>query len=70
MTPADDRRPGDHRGLCARCTHARTVESSTGSAFTLCRLSASDQRFPRYPRLPVLTCAGFRADVAAGRTPS
>jgi hypothetical protein len=33
--------------------------------FFLCRLSATDPRFPKYPRLPVLRCDGFR-DVAAG----
>jgi hypothetical protein len=35
------------------------VHSSRGSTFYLCRLSLSDPRFPRYPPLPVLSCAGF-----------
>jgi hypothetical protein len=47
-------------GLCAACSNARTVESRRGSSFWLCELSRTDQRFPRYPRLPVLRCAGFR----------
>jgi hypothetical protein len=47
-------------GLCADCIHARTVESIRGSVFFLCELSRTDSRFPKYPRLPVLTCAGFK----------
>jgi hypothetical protein len=47
-------------GLCTTCVHAQAVESSRGSVFVLCRLSASDPRFPRYPRLPVVACAGYR----------
>jgi hypothetical protein len=45
-------------GLCLTCRHARIVESRT-SRFWLCRLSASDPRFPKYPRLPVLACDGY-----------
>ena len=47
-------------GLCASCAHAQVVRSSRGSEFSLCRLSLSDERFPRYPVLPVHACAGFR----------
>jgi len=46
-------------GLCAACIHARRVESVRGSVFLLCERSRDDPRFPRYPRLPVLACAGF-----------
>ena len=46
-------------GLCARCTHERIVETTRGSTFTLCELSSTDARFPKYPRLPVLACDGF-----------
>jgi hypothetical protein len=35
--------------------------SARGSTFWLCALSASDPRFPKYPRLPVLRCPGFVA---------
>ena len=48
------------RGLCADCTYAEAITSSKGSEFVLCRLSYSDPRFPRYPRLPVLACADTR----------
>jgi len=46
-------------GLCARCRHARVVVSRRGSRFVLCELSRTDTRFPRYPSLPVISCAGF-----------
>ena len=48
-------------GLCAACAHVQIITSSRGSTFYLCRLAAVDPRFPRYPRLPVLKCEGFRA---------
>jgi len=47
-------------GLCARCAHQRVVPTTRGSAFSLCeRARTEPERFPRYPRLPVLACAGF-----------
>lgn len=48
-------------GLCTDCAHRRVVRSRRGSSFLLCGLSRTDPRFPRYPRLPVLACDGFRA---------
>ncbi len=53
---SDDARPG----LCADCTHARVVRSDRGSIFYLCRLALQDPHFPKYPRLPVLDCAGYQ----------
>jgi hypothetical protein len=47
-------------GLCATCLHARWIESPHGSVFYLCELSFSDARFPKYPRLPVISCDGFK----------
>jgi hypothetical protein len=54
----------DHRaGLCSVCRHRRVTGNRRGSRFYLCELSKSDARFPRYPALPVVRCAGFeRAD--------
>jgi hypothetical protein len=46
-------------GLCASCVHTRIIESAKGSRFVLCNLSATDARFPKYPRLPVLRCVGY-----------
>ncbi len=47
-------------GLCADCLHSRRIESAHGSVFILCNLSLSDPRFPKYPRLPVLSCDGYK----------
>lgn len=52
-------------GLCAGCVHGRAIRSDRGSVFWLCRRSATDSRFPRYPSLPVLACAGFEPAPAA-----
>ncbi len=49
-------------GLCTSCKHVRRISSERGSVFFLCRLSAVDPRFPKYPRLPVLSCSGYQED--------
>jgi len=46
-------------GLCAQCTHCRPVHSARGSTFYRCERAESDPAFVRYPRLPVIRCAGF-----------
>lgn len=46
-------------GLCLACTHSRKIESDRGSVFFLCKLSETDPAFPKYPRLPVLSCSGY-----------
>ncbi len=47
-------------GLCDRCAHQQLVPTTRGSVFSLCRRSRDEpERFPRYPRLPVLRCPGF-----------
>ena len=51
-------------GLCADCIHARTITSDRGSQFVMCQLSLSDPKFPKYPRLPVLTCNGYKSKVS------
>lgn len=48
-------------GQCATCVHSREIRSDRGSVFYQCGLSASDARFPKYPRLPVLACSGYQA---------
>ena len=52
--------PGTLVGLCESCANVKVVESRRGSRFFLCRLADVDARFPKYPRLPVLACAGYR----------
>jgi len=51
--------PGPTAGLCDRCRHQQLVPNTRGSVFSLCRRSRTDPAFPRYPRLPVLSCPGF-----------
>ncbi|HET9104962.1 MAG TPA: hypothetical protein VFN55_16545 [Solirubrobacteraceae bacterium] len=54
--------PGPPAGLCDRCRHQQVVTTTRGSRFSLCRRSRDEpDRFPRYPRLPVLACPGFTA---------
>ena len=51
---------GTAGGLCADCVHVRHIESDRKSVFILCNLSLTDPRFPKYPRLPVLSCDGYK----------
>jgi len=45
-------------GLCADCRHARLNRTRRGPVYLRCLLAAVDPSYPRYPRLPVLRCAG------------
>ena len=60
----DSRTDGQGAGLCAACTHALVIRNDRGSRFYLCRLSAADARFPKYPALPVRRCEGFVTEPA------
>jgi DNA-3-methyladenine glycosylase I len=51
--------PAPPAGLCDSCRHQRVVRNTRGSSFSLCRRSADDERFPRYPRIPVRSCPGY-----------
>ena len=53
-------------GLCDGCRHQRLVHNTRGSTFSLCERSRTDDRFPRYPRVPVLACPGHEPDPDAG----
>jgi hypothetical protein len=63
----DSRAEGQDAGLCSRCVHAQIVTNDRGSRFYLCRLSAVDPCFPKYPRLPVIRCDGFTPNAAPPR---
>ena len=49
----------DIAGLCATCRNSRVIQSARGSRFWNCLLHERDERFPKYPRLPVIRCQGF-----------
>ncbi|HEX2096904.1 MAG TPA: hypothetical protein VHF50_05985 [Solirubrobacterales bacterium] len=46
-------------GLCDRCRHQKLVRNTRGSTFSLCLRSRTDESYPRYPRIPVVECAGY-----------
>ena len=45
-------------GLCDSCRRQRIVRNTRGSAFSLCERSKVDERYRKYPRLPVERCPG------------
>lgn len=49
-------------GLCATCIHMQKIASDRGATFYRCGLSAIDPRFPKYPRLPVVRCSGYKPE--------
>ena len=55
-----------HPGLCATCVNARRIESDRGSVFYLCELALRDDRYAKYPRLPVRECEGYEVKNAVG----
>jgi hypothetical protein len=46
-------------GLCDSCKHQKIVKSGRGSVFSMCLRHRTDERFPKYPRLPVERCPGY-----------
>jgi hypothetical protein len=54
----------DLAGLCATCAHCRIVKGAR-STFYMCTLSFTDDRFPRYPPLPVRECVGYQTNASA-----
>ena len=52
--------PRPPAGLCDGCAHQRLVPTTRGPVYSRCERSRSEPDvFPRYPRLPVLECAGY-----------
>lgn len=47
-----------HPGLCATCVHLRLLRSRR-SVFLRCGKAETDDRFLRYPPLPVGRCGGW-----------
>lgn len=46
-------------GLCGSCRNVRIIRADNRNIYYLCRLSAVDHRYTKYPALPVTDCAGF-----------
>lgn len=49
-------------GLCGQCVNAIIRPTRRGTVYLRCGLAATDDRFPRYPRLPVVRCDGYETD--------
>jgi hypothetical protein len=56
-------------GLCASCEHLRVL-ASRRSVFVRCGLAETDPRFPRYPSLPVIACAGYHPVATSEEEPT
>ncbi len=46
-------------GLCGSCRYRREVIGRQGAMYVLCRRAESDSNYPKYPRVPMLRCAGY-----------
>jgi hypothetical protein len=46
-------------GLCDRCAHQKLVQTGRGSVFSMCLKHKTDERYAKYPRVPVGLCPGF-----------
>jgi ketosteroid isomerase-like protein len=46
-------------GLCDSCRHQKLIRNTRGSTFSMCERSKTDERYPKYPRLPVVECEGW-----------
>jgi hypothetical protein len=58
-SPSKSGAPAPRGGLCDHCRYQREVRNTRGSTFSLCARSRDDPAYPRYPRLPVLSCRGY-----------
>lgn len=46
-------------GLCDSCRHQKLIRNTRGSTFSMCERSKTEERYPKYPRLPVVECEGW-----------
>ena len=57
--------------LCDTCVHQKLIHNTRGSTFSMCeRSKVEPQRYPKYPRLPVLSCPGYEAVRATDPSPA
>lgn len=50
-------------GICAACKHVRELETKIGATIYMCQLAAKDERFRKFPPLPLLACPGYEKAV-------
>ncbi|MFY9487949.1 MAG: hypothetical protein WAP35_04530 [Solirubrobacterales bacterium] len=50
--------PGRY-GLCDTCVNAKLIRNTRGSSFVMCLMHKTDDRFPKYPPVPIVECRGF-----------
>lgn len=63
--PADRTPEAPAGGLCLSCAHVRVIRSGRGSVFLMCeRGLRKEAGFVKYPRLPVVACAGHEPSAA------
>lgn len=51
-------------GLCGSCRHAIVRPTNRGTVYLRCGLAAVDDRFAKYPRLPVVRCSGYEPGIS------
>jgi hypothetical protein len=54
-------------GLCDRCRHQKIIRNTRGSSFSMCLRAREDDRYPKYPPLPVTDCPGYERAPAISR---
>ena len=47
-------------GICQNCKFVNRIFSGKGSVFIQCKQHFINKNFPKYPRLPVTICSGFK----------
>ena len=56
-------------GECSLCELAALQSSARGSRFWRCLRADSDERFLRYPPLPVVSCSGYSPRMEVSEPP-
>lgn len=57
-------------GLCDTCQNAKLIRNTRGSVFLMCELSKTDERFSKYPPVPIIQCPGYRPPGESDAVPS
>lgn len=60
----------DQPGLCGACAHARAIRTRTSVFWRCGRHDGEPERYLKYPRLPVVRCAGYAPTTSGDGAPS